>query len=1215
MHVSLAVPRLRTLAERARALAPAQNHFLQSLAETPRTSKFARDAFLRLTHFAESAQPTFCLLDPEMVSASPDNRKQGERGNGSTQALSWPFLVLDSLPHHCLAQAYQPVCRHATSLLRDALTHASLTAPTGDTRASLDRRSESGRSAVAAASTFRLRAPPLPASSMASAGERDASPDTRFVIDSEPADSAQASAFRRFLRGCFATALVEARRDRQDGATRETCQTDPLCRRPLASSSKSSCSSSADPTSSCSRCSASSSASSSACSSAFLVSSRASASLRADSASSPCTVASEPSPSGELSPVNGVRRAAFEESATRALAEIVLDAPCFSRLHAKLQGLARCRRRPVPPVASGDTTAAGSRDENGGACAGSSDRAPAFPRLPSDAPISDETSKAKCRFRHREESYAAPKQSVQCTSQESASAAGSRARQSGGRERCGQGNRAAGSEGKEESRRRAAAAADDVETTGGEATALEGEEEATHGMQEDGQLEEERNDALRKPARNDTDQNQKEENASKAHKESTGEGVGNEGRSYRLELHRESVVQRVRQLATLIVDLGSTYDVLHRKSLEAAADEERGGQEATEDAKAKAHEEPVAMAGHRDEADRDRTDQEDASRSTHAARHRGQDAPEAAAMPACSEFGNDQPPRESSKLAETQETFAATYEEGKMSLGDAASLIVEQPWYLLREFPIVYEDANLVIISKPFDVRVDVPLKREDGDGDGAAGEGQTEPPRSDAPDRADAEATAEATTDERSKNAADGDSQVGGKGNQLPGAWERRFRTEFTVADWYRRHSERMRQRQAHAEAEPTDQDKEPCKVRLCHQLDYATSGLLMVAHNQKTARIVQTLLQRREIQKEYLALVYGHPQWSEVEVVTLVAPHSTHAFKMMREHMLDATDAQGVPLSPVSPGAFASGVAAYRCMYGSVMPAHASSPGSSRSPSSSALPHASSFPSCASLRPPSVSSSPANSLAAPCTLASESPACFGGRRVETRRRGRSLQLDETFEEAATFKVEQDNEAGAAAGRTCQLGRRPVSKARSGKRAVSRVQVLYKGYLRNLPEPLVGVPGALVKLSLLTGRRHQLRVHCEHLGHPIVGDATYGTGDQTPFRMFLHATSLQFPSFPASSVSSPSGSSSLRSSCQQIKCRLPDHAGSLASTTGAPRPVSSFSDVDGRPEQGAKRCGGRAKTEEILFLETLKRSTFVDDPGFQFFLGASESGHSLDGV
>ena len=36
----------------------------------------------------------------------------------------------------------------------------------------------------------------------------------------------------------------------------------------------------------------------------------------------------------------------------------------------------------------------------------------------------------------------------------------------------------------------------------------------------------------------------------------------------------------------------------------------------------------------------------------------------------------------------------------------------------------------------------------------------------------------------------------------------------------------------------------------------------------------------------------------------------------------------------------------------------------------------------------------------------------------------------------------------------------------------------------------------ALVQLTLETGRLHQIRVHLQHIGHPVVGDAVYG-GEQ----------------------------------------------------------------------------------------------------------------------
>lgn len=38
----------------------------------------------------------------------------------------------------------------------------------------------------------------------------------------------------------------------------------------------------------------------------------------------------------------------------------------------------------------------------------------------------------------------------------------------------------------------------------------------------------------------------------------------------------------------------------------------------------------------------------------------------------------------------------------------------------------------------------------------------------------------------------------------------------------------------------------------------------------------------------------------------------------------------------------------------------------------------------------------------------------------------------------------------------------------------------------------------SLIECRLETGRTHQIRVHLSHIGHPILGDATYGTGFRT---------------------------------------------------------------------------------------------------------------------
>lgn len=51
------------------------------------------------------------------------------------------------------------------------------------------------------------------------------------------------------------------------------------------------------------------------------------------------------------------------------------------------------------------------------------------------------------------------------------------------------------------------------------------------------------------------------------------------------------------------------------------------------------------------------------------------------------------------------------------------------------------------------------------------------------------------------------------------------------------------------------------------------------------------------------------------------------------------------------------------------------------------------------------------------------------------------------------------------------------------------------------------------VKLIPITGRSHQLRVHMQYLGHPILGDTLYATPEQQQLyaRLCLHATQLSF--------------------------------------------------------------------------------------------------------
>ncbi len=67
------------------------------------------------------------------------------------------------------------------------------------------------------------------------------------------------------------------------------------------------------------------------------------------------------------------------------------------------------------------------------------------------------------------------------------------------------------------------------------------------------------------------------------------------------------------------------------------------------------------------------------------------------------------------------------------------------------------------------------------------------------------------------------------------------------------------------------------------------------------------------------------------------------------------------------------------------------------------------------------------------------------------------------------------------------------------GKQSESRYEVV---------ERLAGT--TLLELTPVTGRTNQLRIHCELIGHPIVGDIQ--RGGQPHARLCLHASSLAFP-------------------------------------------------------------------------------------------------------
>jgi len=51
----------------------------------------------------------------------------------------------------------------------------------------------------------------------------------------------------------------------------------------------------------------------------------------------------------------------------------------------------------------------------------------------------------------------------------------------------------------------------------------------------------------------------------------------------------------------------------------------------------------------------------------------------------------------------------------------------------------------------------------------------------------------------------------------------------------------------------------------------------------------------------------------------------------------------------------------------------------------------------------------------------------------------------------------------------------------------------------------------SLLRIHLLTGRKHQIRVHCSEKGHPVIGDRKYGKEHASYPNLALHACSISF--------------------------------------------------------------------------------------------------------
>lgn len=126
-----------------------------------------------------------------------------------------------------------------------------------------------------------------------------------------------------------------------------------------------------------------------------------------------------------------------------------------------------------------------------------------------------------------------------------------------------------------------------------------------------------------------------------------------------------------------------------------------------------------------------------------------------------------------------------------------------------------------------------------------------------------------------------------------------------------------------------------------------------------------------------------------------------------------------------------------------------------------------------------------------------------------DAHRRGRELFASHDFDRwylavVRGVPLQQHGTISAAISNAYVSGRRRVvHDQREGLPAVThyRIREAYRG-------------AALLELQLETGRQHQIRLHLQQLGHPLIGERIYADGPSrlSAPRQMLHAWRLQFP-------------------------------------------------------------------------------------------------------
>lgn len=156
-------------------------------------------------------------------------------------------------------------------------------------------------------------------------------------------------------------------------------------------------------------------------------------------------------------------------------------------------------------------------------------------------------------------------------------------------------------------------------------------------------------------------------------------------------------------------------------------------------------------------------------------------------------------------------------------------------------------------------------------------------------------------------------------------------------------------------------------------------------------------------------------------------------------------------------------------------------------------------------------------------CTLVHRLDFGTSGLMVIARNKAINAALCQQFSQRTVVKVYNallcghlENDEGiidAAIAKDPALFPRMSICAINGKPARSHYQVIER--LSRQPEDGIPLPLTRVRLTPQTGRTHQLRIHCQQLGHPILGCDLYGglsySGSALTPRLMLHASELHF--------------------------------------------------------------------------------------------------------